>query len=94
MEVLSLAGGLRQDAGSRVKISRPIERGQVPLITAQLDLTRKFSVGDVDVKSLMSAARPADNILIQPHDVITVPEADVADSRAVLGQPGEQHLGL
>jgi len=88
MEVLSLAGGLRQDAGSRIKISRPIERGQVPLATAQLDPTGKFSVASVDVKAMMSAAKPADNILIQPHDVITVPEAEVVYVIGEVRKPG------
>ena len=45
-------------------------------------------MGDVDVKSLMSAARPADNILIQPHDVITVPEADVVYVIGEVRKPG------
>ncbi len=87
-EMLSLASGLRTDAGPRIKISRLIQWGEIPLRNAKADPSGKFSVADVEVKGLMSAMNPAENILIQPHDVITVPLADVVYVIGAVRKPG------
>ena len=76
-EVLSLAWGLRADAGYTVIITRQIEWGPIPLPTATLDSTGRFSVASVSVKSIMAASNPAENIHIKPSDVISVPRADI-----------------
>lgn len=74
-EVLSLAGGLRSDAGNEVKITRHLAWGRIPLPNASD--RGNFSVASVHVKSIMSAANPAENIIIKPNDVISVPQADI-----------------
>jgi polysaccharide export outer membrane protein len=88
VELLSLAGGLRPDAGARIKISRVMESGRIPLRTAKVDSSEKFSVAEVKVKELMSATDPAENILIQPRDVVTVPVADVIYVIGAVRKPG------
>jgi polysaccharide biosynthesis/export protein len=75
--VLSLAGGLRQDAGHSIKITRKLEWGKIPLPDAADDPTGQFSVASIKVKSIMDATSPAENILIRPEDVISVPKADL-----------------
>jgi polysaccharide export outer membrane protein len=76
-QVLSLAGGLRPDAGNAVRITRHREWGAIPLVGATDDETGTFSVASVNVKSILAATNPADNILIRPDDVISVPRADL-----------------
>ncbi|MBI1356920.1 MAG: hypothetical protein GC160_21480 [Acidobacteria bacterium] len=75
MEVLSLAGGLREDAGYSLKISRSIEQGDLPLPGSALDDTGKFHIAEVDLAALLRNENPAQNILIRPNDVITAPRA-------------------
>jgi polysaccharide export outer membrane protein len=75
-EVLSLAGGLRPEAGNVINITRRLEWGLIPLPTAANDSTGQFSVASVQVKSVMKASNPAENILIKPNDVISVPKAE------------------
>jgi polysaccharide export outer membrane protein len=77
VDVLSLAGGLRPDAGSKVTVQRQIDRGPIPLPNAKVDATGHFSVAEVRVRSIMTNAHPEENILIQPNDVISVPRADI-----------------
>jgi polysaccharide export outer membrane protein len=77
VDVLSVAGGLRPDAGSKVAIQRQFERGPIPLPNAKADPTGRFSLADVSVRSIMENAHPEANILIQPNDVISVPRADM-----------------
>jgi polysaccharide export outer membrane protein len=92
IEVVSLAEGLRQDAGPRIKISREMRYGAVPLKSAKTDPTGTFSVAEVEVKSLLAGANPADNILILPHDVITVPAAEGVYVLGEVRKPGEVAL--
>lgn len=77
LEMLSLAGGMREDAGYSVKITRSAEWGQIPLPDAQKDPTGKFTVGEVPLKEILDARHPEKNILIRPNDVISVPRADI-----------------
>jgi polysaccharide export outer membrane protein len=92
-EVLSLAGGIRQDAGNTIKITRKIQFGNVPLPDAQLDSTGQFSIASVRVKGVMSATDPSQNITIMPEDVITVPKGEVVYAVGALTKPGGFLLG-
>src|SRR5207248_2064666 len=82
-EMLSLAGGLDTTAGPTLKITRHLDRGRIPLPNAKDDPTGQFSVAEVSVKSILDARNPAENILVQPNDVISIPRADTI---YVLGQ--------
>jgi polysaccharide export outer membrane protein len=93
-EVLSLAGGLRQDAGNTVKITRKLEWGRLPLPDAKDDSTGQFSVASVSVKDVMSASDPSENIIIKPEDVVSVPSADVIYAIGAVNKPGGYVLGV
>jgi len=92
-EVLSLAGGLRADAGNTVKITRRLEWGRIPLPTAADDPTAQFSVASVGVKGIMTATNPQENITIKPNDVISVPKADIIYVIGAVHKPGGFMLG-
>jgi polysaccharide export outer membrane protein len=87
-EVLSLAGGLRTDAGYTVIITRQIEWGPIPLADATFDSTGKFSVASVNVKSIMAGTNPSENIHIKPNDVITVPRGEIIYVIGAVRKPG------
>lgn len=76
-EVLSQAGGLAEDAGYRIAVTRRLESGRLPLPDAHDDPTGKFSVGSVNVKAILDGTRPQDNIDIMPQDVLSVPKAEM-----------------
>src|SRR5205085_2909717 len=76
-EVLSMAGGLRPEAGPSARITRRLEYGRVPLPGAADDETGKFSVAQINLKPLLEARSPETNILVQPNDVISVPRAEM-----------------
>jgi polysaccharide biosynthesis/export protein len=77
VEMVSLAGGFREDAGNTVKITRELEWGKIPLSNASIDPLGKFSVAEVRIKEILEAKNPEDNILMMPDDVITVPRAEL-----------------
>ena len=77
LEMLSMAGGIRQDAGYSVHITREVLWGCVPLAGAEIDSSGQFIVADLDLKKILEAKDPALNIQVFPHDVITVPKAEM-----------------
>ncbi len=77
LEMLALAGGMRQDAGYSIRITREVEWGCLPLPNAHLDSSGQFSVAEVNVAEIMEAKNPEDNIQIFPHDIISVPKAEM-----------------
>jgi len=92
MEVVSTADGLRPDAGPRVTISRELQYGALPLPSAKPDPTGKYSVAEVAVKELLAGDNPSENILILPHDVVTVPVAEAVFVMGEVKKPGEVAL--
>ncbi len=77
IEILSLAGGPRQDAGHTVKITRRREWGPIPLESAADDPSGRFQVAEVSLEAVMEARNPEENVLIMPNDVISVPRAEM-----------------
>ena len=77
VEVLSLAGGPREDAGYMARITRHKENGALPLPTTVSDGTGLYWVADVNLQRIMDARNPAENILVMPNDIVNVPKADM-----------------
>ncbi len=76
LEALSAAGGVRGDAGPVVIVTRQNVYGLIPHRDARQTLAGE-SVVEIDVKSLTEARNSIENILIEPHDVISVPPAQL-----------------
>lgn len=77
VEILAVAGGLRQDAGPTVMITRRLEFGRIPLPGAADDPTHQFSTAEVKLRPVMEGKNPEYNIAIRPHDVVSVPRAEM-----------------
>ncbi|QOY90866.1 polysaccharide biosynthesis/export family protein [Paludibaculum fermentans] len=88
LEMISGAGGLRDDAGSMVRITRVRTQGALPLAAARLDATGEYFVGEVRVSDLMSAKNPAENILVRPDDVISIPRGRLVYVMGEVRKPG------
>lgn len=74
-EVLSMAGGPTDTAGSRLTITRRLENGVVPLATAKTDPSHQFSVAELDVEGIVDGKDPAANIEIKRNDTISVSQS-------------------
>jgi polysaccharide export outer membrane protein len=73
LEIISMAGGTKVDAGSTVKVTRSLKWGRIPLASAHDDETGQFSVAEVQLKDLIEGRSPAENILMRPEDVVSIP---------------------
>ena len=87
-EALSLANGLRPEAGDQIKITRRKEWGPLPLTGTTTDPSGEFSVASVSVRSIMEATTPEDNIELRPNDVISVPRAKLVYVVGSVRRPG------
>jgi polysaccharide biosynthesis/export protein len=74
-EVLSMAGGPTESAGSSLTVTRRRENGQIPLAGATIDPTGQFSTAELNVQEILEGKDPAVNIEIKPYDTISVSEA-------------------
>ena len=74
-EVLSMAGGPTESAGSSLTVTRRRENGEIPLPGATIDPTGQFSVAELNVHEILEGKNPAVNIEIKPYDTISVSEA-------------------
>ena len=75
-EVLSMAGGPRETAGSSLTVTRRRENGEIPLPGATIDPTGQFSTAELNVQEILEGKNPAANIEIKPNDMISVSEAN------------------
>jgi|SRR5690242_10392023 polysaccharide biosynthesis/export protein len=76
MQVISMVGGFRSDAGNTISISRESQWGALPLPNSRTDPTGKYSVAEISIPELLQAKTPQLNIPIMPNDVITVPVSE------------------
>ncbi len=76
LEVISLSGGLKADAGPNVIVTRDPRWGAIPGNHAKLD-PGGYSTAIFSLDSLLTAVNPEDNIPIQPNDVVSVPKAEL-----------------
>jgi polysaccharide export outer membrane protein len=76
VEVLSMAGGVREDAGQTVTITRREEWGTLPLPNVRRDAKGQFSTAEVRLKAVLEARNPEENITILPNDIVSVARAE------------------
>ena len=93
MEAISMAGGLRPDAGNEVQITRRIAYGHIPAGKESPDPSGQFSVSRIDLTRLTSGQDAAANIPIFPNDLISVPRTEVIYVTGKVHKPGEFPLG-
>lgn len=77
IEVLSLAGGVKPEAGWSVIVTRDQKWGPIPVSNATVDAATGNSTVSIPLDALLSSRKPTDNILIYPGDIISVPKAEV-----------------
>jgi len=72
LEVLSLAEGVKADAGNKVRITRSMDEGQLPVPGASPDASGRFYVAEAGLRDALDNKSAVSALMIRPHDVITV----------------------
>jgi polysaccharide biosynthesis/export protein len=93
VEMLTMAGGLLPNAARRIKVTRKLEIGTIPLPTAVEDREKKISTVEISLGSLRDNVNPAEDIVLQPYDELRVERAEMVYVSGELGKVGGFELG-
>jgi polysaccharide export outer membrane protein len=93
VEMLTATGGLQPNASRHIKITRRAEYGSIPLPNVTEDAERKVSTVEISLGSLRENVNPAEDILLQPYDVISVEHAEQVYVTGEVGKTGGFELG-
>jgi polysaccharide biosynthesis/export protein len=88
VEVIALAGGLLAEAGNTATITRDASNGPIPLANAVNEPAGKISIARLNIRKVMDAQAPEDNIVIQPNDVLAIPRAQMVYVVGEIQKPG------
>jgi polysaccharide biosynthesis/export protein len=92
-EMLSQVGGLQSNASRHITITRHEEYGAIPLPNAIVDPEKKISTVEISLGTLRQNINPAENILLQPYDVISVGRSELVYLSGEIGRIGGIELG-
>jgi polysaccharide biosynthesis/export protein len=93
VEMLTALGGLQPNASRHIKVTRRAEYGVIPLPNAIVDPEKKISTVEISMASLRENVNPAEDILLQPYDVISVERAEAVYMNGEVGRVGSLELG-
>ncbi len=93
VEMLAAEGGLQPTAGRRIKLTRRQEMGPIPLPNAAVDPVAKTTSVEISLGSLEESVNPAEDIVLQPFDVISVERAEVVYVSGDVMRGGAIELG-
>jgi polysaccharide export outer membrane protein len=91
--MLTALGGLQPNASRHIKVTRRAEYGAIPLPNAVEDLEKRVSTVEISMGSLRENVNPAEDILLQPYDVISVERAELVYINGEVGHVGGLELG-
>jgi polysaccharide export outer membrane protein len=77
VEMLSSIGGLQPNASRHINVTRRAEYGPIPLTNAIQDPDKKISRVEISMGSLRDNVNPAEDIALEPFDVISVERAEL-----------------
>lgn len=93
VEMLTALGGLQPNASRHIKVTRRSEYGAIPLPNAIEDPEKKISTVEISMGSLRENVNPAEDILLQPYDVISVERAEMVYINGEINRVGGIELG-
>jgi polysaccharide export outer membrane protein len=88
VEMMSAIGGLQPGAARRIKVTRRKEYGDIPLPNAVPAADGSASSVEINMASLRDNLNPAEDILLQPFDVISVERAELVYVAGEVGHAG------
>ena len=75
--LLSQCEGMRNDAGSRVLVTRQLSEGPIPLPFAVTDAAAGVSKVTLRLDDVTRGSTSAANLYLKPNDVVSIPRADM-----------------
>ena len=86
LEMLTVVGGLATNASRRLRVTRRLDMGRIPLSGAVDDPERSVSAAEISLTRLMETVNPEEDITLMPYDVI---RASTEEMVYITGQVGK-----
>jgi polysaccharide biosynthesis/export protein len=93
VEMLTTVGGLQPNASRRIRLTRRTENGVIPLPNIEEAPDKKTSSVEISMGSLRENVNPAEDIVLQAYDVITVERAEMVYISGEVAKVGAIELG-
>lgn len=93
VEMLTSIGGLTPQASRRIKLTRRTENGKIQLPNVYEDPEGKYTSVEISMGSLRENVNPAEDIVLEPFDIITVERAELIYVTGEVGRKGGLELG-
>lgn len=93
VELLTQIGGIAPNASRRIRLTRKIEQGQIPLPGAVPSADGKTTYVDLDVSALQTGAAAAEDLALEPFDILSVDRAEMVFVMGAVGRVGGIELG-
>ncbi|SRR5579875_332616 len=93
VEMLSSIGGLQPYASRRITVTRRLDYGPIPLPNAVVDKATNTSSVEISMGSLHDQVNPAEDIVLQPYDQISVSRAEMVYIGGEVNRVGPVELG-
>jgi polysaccharide export outer membrane protein len=93
VEMLASIGGTQPNASRHLTVTRRAEYGAIPLPNALVDDQKKISTVEISIGSLRNNVNPAEDILLQPYDVISIERAEQVYVGGEVGKVSGIELG-
>jgi polysaccharide biosynthesis/export protein len=77
IDMMAAIGGLQPNASRRITITRRLEMGPIPLPNAMVNRAQGVSTVEIGMGSLRENLNPAEDIVLQPYDQISVARAEM-----------------
>ncbi len=77
LDVISMSGGLKEDAGPNVVITRQPGEGKLSVGPVTTDSATGATSTTLPLDTLLALKSPGDNVIMEPGDVISVPKAEL-----------------
>lgn len=92
LDLMTAVGGLQPTASRRLKITRRLEWGRIPLATAVEDEEKQVSEVEISLSRLMETVNPEEDIVLKPYDIIKAPPREMVYVNGAVGRSGPVEL--
>lgn len=93
VELLTSVGGLLPNASRRLRVTRKIEAGKLPMSNAVLSEDGRSSSVDIDIKDLQTSVNSDQDIELEAFDVISAERAEMVFTLGAIGRIGGIEIG-
>lgn len=93
VELLTTVGGVAPNAGRRIRITRRMESGKIPLDNASVSADGRYSSVEISIVSLQTSINSLEDLALEAYDIISAERAEMIFTAGAVGRVGGIEIG-